>query len=137
MTPPLRSQWICFALRDGGSITCRFVTARRGWWEVDHGAYGVMRDDSYVPETIIAGWTEAPRSSLLLSFRDCYGNVRRVGRYATHEEAELAFTGFQAMPIPYVEPEDIANLALFLASDESRYITGQQIRVDIRWGTDM
>ncbi len=37
---------------------------------------------------------------------------------------------FQAMPIPYVEPEDIANLGVFLASDESRYITGQQIRVD-------
>ena len=32
--------------------------------------------------------------------------------------------------MPYVEPEDIANLAVFLASDESRYITGQQIRVD-------
>jgi len=34
------------------------------------------------------------------------------------------------MPVPYVEPVDVANLALFLASDESRYITGQQIRVD-------
>ncbi len=37
---------------------------------------------------------------------------------------------FQAMPIPYVEPVDISNLVLFLASDEARYITGQQIRVD-------
>jgi SDR family mycofactocin-dependent oxidoreductase len=45
-------------------------------------------------------------------------------------DAELAFTFFQAMPVPYVEPEDVANLALFLASDESRYITGQQIGVD-------
>ena len=27
-------------------------------------------------------------------------------------------------------PEDMANLGVFLASDESRYITGQQIRVD-------
>ena len=48
----------------------------------------------------------------------------------TREDAEPAFVHFQAMPIPYVEPEDIANLAVFLASDESRYITGQQIRVD-------
>ncbi|MGD1256969.1 mycofactocin-coupled SDR family oxidoreductase [Mycobacterium seoulense] len=48
----------------------------------------------------------------------------------TREDAEPAFTFFQAMPIPYIEPEDVANLAVFLASDESRYITGQQIRVD-------
>lgn len=48
----------------------------------------------------------------------------------TREDVEPAFTTFQAMPIPYVEPVDISNLMLFLASDESRYITGQQIRVD-------
>jgi NAD(P)-dependent dehydrogenase (short-subunit alcohol dehydrogenase family) len=43
---------------------------------------------------------------------------------------EPAFTFFQAMPIPYVEPVDISNMVLFLASDEARYVTGQQIRVD-------
>ena len=48
----------------------------------------------------------------------------------TREDAELTFAFFQAMPIPYVEPEDVANLALFLASDESRFITGQQIGID-------
>lgn len=52
------------------------------------------------------------------------------GKKPTREDVEPAFTYFQAMPIPYVEPEDIASLAVFLASDESRYITGQQIRVD-------
>jgi SDR family mycofactocin-dependent oxidoreductase len=52
------------------------------------------------------------------------------GKKPTREDALLAFTYFQAMPIPYVEPEDIANLGVFLASEESRYMTGQQIRVD-------
>jgi NAD(P)-dependent dehydrogenase (short-subunit alcohol dehydrogenase family) len=52
------------------------------------------------------------------------------GKKPTREDAEPAFSYFNAMPIPYVEPEDIANLGVFLASEESRYITGQHIRVD-------
>jgi NAD(P)-dependent dehydrogenase (short-subunit alcohol dehydrogenase family) len=50
--------------------------------------------------------------------------------HPTRADVESAFTMFQAMPIPYVEPVDISNVVLFLASDESRYLTGQQIRVD-------
>ena len=48
----------------------------------------------------------------------------------TREDAEPRFSYFQGMPIPYIEPVDCANLAVFLASEESRYITGQQIRID-------
>jgi SDR family mycofactocin-dependent oxidoreductase len=48
----------------------------------------------------------------------------------TREDVLPGFTQFNAMPIPYIEPVDVANLAVFLASDESRYITGQQIRID-------
>lgn len=48
----------------------------------------------------------------------------------TREDVEPAFTMFQAMPIPYVEPVDISNAVLYFASDESRYVTGQQLRVD-------
>jgi SDR family mycofactocin-dependent oxidoreductase len=59
-----------------------------------------------------------------------YGMFRPDLEHPTREDAEAAFTAFQAMPIPYVEPVDISNLVLFLASDEARYITGQQIRVD-------
>ena len=35
-----------------------------------------------------------------------------------------------ALPIPWVEPVDISNALLFLASDEARYITGVTLPVD-------
>ena len=57
-------------------------------------------------------------------------DLTQAGKQATRDDAEPLFTLFQAMPIPYIEPEDMASLGVFLASDESRYITGQQIRVD-------
>ena len=34
------------------------------------------------------------------------------------------------MPLPWIEPVDISNMVLFLASDEARYVTGMQMRVD-------
>jgi NAD(P)-dependent dehydrogenase (short-subunit alcohol dehydrogenase family) len=35
-----------------------------------------------------------------------------------------------ALPIPWVEPVDISNALVFLASDEARYITGVTLPVD-------
>jgi SDR family mycofactocin-dependent oxidoreductase len=46
------------------------------------------------------------------------------------EDVEESFRTTQPMPIPYVEPSDISNAVLFLASDESRYVTGLQMKVD-------
>jgi SDR family mycofactocin-dependent oxidoreductase len=48
----------------------------------------------------------------------------------TQADAEPVFYVQQAMKVPWVEPEDISNMVLFLASDEARYVTGTQQRVD-------
>ncbi|MEU4654902.1 mycofactocin-coupled SDR family oxidoreductase [Streptomyces sp. NPDC023723] len=48
----------------------------------------------------------------------------------TRAEVEPAFRTMQPMPISYIDPSDISNAVLFLASDESRYVTGLQLKVD-------
>ncbi|QKT11424.1 mycofactocin-coupled SDR family oxidoreductase [Rhodococcus sp. W8901] len=48
----------------------------------------------------------------------------------TAEDAKVTFPFMQAMPTPWVEPEDISHAVVYLASDESRFVTGQQLRVD-------
>jgi len=35
-----------------------------------------------------------------------------------------------ALPQPWVEPVDVSNAVLFLASDEARFITGVTLPVD-------
>ena len=48
----------------------------------------------------------------------------------TKESAEAAFKTINVLPVPWVEPVDISNAILFLASDEARYITGVTLPVD-------
>jgi SDR family mycofactocin-dependent oxidoreductase len=48
----------------------------------------------------------------------------------TLADATAGFQKMQPWPIPWVEPIDISNAVLFLASDESRYVTGLQMKVD-------
>jgi SDR family mycofactocin-dependent oxidoreductase len=46
------------------------------------------------------------------------------------EDLKLAAQFMHVLPIGWVEPVDISNAVLFLASDESRYITGLPVTVD-------
>jgi SDR family mycofactocin-dependent oxidoreductase len=51
------------------------------------------------------------------------------------QEYPAAFVGQNLLPIPWVEPVDIANAAVFLASDAGRYITGVTLPVDAGFST--
>ncbi len=48
----------------------------------------------------------------------------------TPESAAVAMQATNALPVPWVEPVDVSNAVLFLASDEGRYITGVTLPVD-------
>ena len=66
----------------------------------------------------------------LLHNVDVYRAFRPDLENPTREEAMVALPYMQAMPIPYIDPVDVSHLVAFLASDEARYITGMNIRID-------
>jgi SDR family mycofactocin-dependent oxidoreductase len=55
--------------------------------------------------------------------------------HPSREQAAAAFQGTHALPIPWVEPIDISNAVLWLASDEARYVTGVMLPVDAGFTT--
>ncbi len=48
----------------------------------------------------------------------------------TASDAAGVLTARHLLPVPWVEPVDVSNAVVFLASDQARYITGTQIVVD-------
>jgi SDR family mycofactocin-dependent oxidoreductase len=66
----------------------------------------------------------------MLQNEQMYRSFRPDLEHPTRADAEPVFGVQQAMKIPFVEPEDISNAVLWLASDEARYVTGMQLRVD-------
>ena len=51
----------------------------------------------------------------------------------TRENAAPAFESLHALPVAWVDPVDISNAVLWLASDEARYVTGVMLPVDAGW----
>lgn len=48
----------------------------------------------------------------------------------TKDVLESRFQAMNVLPIPWVEAVDISNAVLWLASDESRFVTGLELKVD-------
>jgi NAD(P)-dependent dehydrogenase (short-subunit alcohol dehydrogenase family) len=66
----------------------------------------------------------------MLQSQPMYNGFRPDLENPTKEDCMDSFPAMTAMGNPWVEPVDISNGVLFLASDEARYVTGLQLRVD-------
>jgi SDR family mycofactocin-dependent oxidoreductase len=49
----------------------------------------------------------------------------------SQDDFRLASAAYHALPSPWLEPEDVAELVLFLASDASKHMTGTSIPIDL------
>jgi NAD(P)-dependent dehydrogenase (short-subunit alcohol dehydrogenase family) len=48
----------------------------------------------------------------------------------TRQAFEETYRTLNALPVPWVEPVDVSNAVVWLASDEARYVTGTTLSVD-------
>jgi SDR family mycofactocin-dependent oxidoreductase len=69
-------------------------------------------------------------NSPMLQNDSTYRQFRRDLESPTREDAEPHFPVVHAMPVPYAEPDEISHAVVYFASDESRLVTGNQLRVD-------
>ncbi|SHN40068.1 mycofactocin-coupled SDR family oxidoreductase [Cryptosporangium aurantiacum] len=135
-------------LVDGGSIICTGSVAGLLSGKTDNPALGPGGIGYSLAKRTVASFVHdlslvlAPRSirvnaihptncnTEMLNSDVMYRQFRPDLAHPTRDDALRAFPAMNAMPVGYVEPADIAAMALFLVSDESRYVTGMQMRVD-------
>jgi (+)-trans-carveol dehydrogenase len=68
--------------------------------------------------------------TLMIQNETLYRQMRPDLDHPTRDDAAPVLQGMNALPIPWVDPVDISNAVLFLASDEARYVTGVTFPVD-------
>jgi (+)-trans-carveol dehydrogenase len=124
----------------GGSIILTSSTAGiRGfagfahYTAAKHGVVGLMR--SLMNEVATHGIrvnTLHPTSvdTDMIQNEDMYRLFEPDNPAPTRESFAAAHGSLNAMPVGWIEPVDVSNAVVWLASDESRYVTGAALPVD-------
>lgn len=126
--------------RGGGSIViASSIAGLRGlvgvshYTAAKHGVVGLMRSLSgeVAPYGIRVNTVHPTNVNTTMIQNPAVRKVFRPDRdEPTLDEFAEAARTMNMLPIPWVEPVDIANASLFLASDEARYITSVALPVD-------
>ncbi|WP_166908713.1 mycofactocin-coupled SDR family oxidoreductase [Mycobacterium sp. DL440] len=99
-----------------------------------HGVVGLMRSLAHdlAPHNIRVNSVHPTNVDTPLIQNDSVRSGFRpdLDRPPTRDEFAEAAMGMNLLTVPWVEPVDVANASLFLASDEARYITSVSLPVD-------
>ena len=98
-----------------------------------HGVVGIMRTlaNEFAQYSIRVNSVHPTAvNTIMIQNKEVWGLFDPANPNPTQDSAGEAFKSLNALPIPWVEPVDISNAILFLASDEARYITGVTLPVD-------
>jgi SDR family mycofactocin-dependent oxidoreductase len=98
-----------------------------------HGVVGIMRTigNEFGAQNIrVNSIHPTAVNTIMIQNPQVWGLFDPANPNPTRESAEAAFKTINVLPVPWVEPVDISNAILFLASDEARYVTGVTLPVD-------
>jgi (+)-trans-carveol dehydrogenase len=98
-----------------------------------HGVVGIMRTlaNEFAQHSIRVNSVHPTGvDTVMIQNEKTWGLFDPDNPHPTRETAEPVFASTNALPVPWVEPIDISNAILFLASEEARYITGVTLPVD-------
>jgi SDR family mycofactocin-dependent oxidoreductase len=98
-----------------------------------HGVVGLMRTLALelAPKFIRVNSIHPTQvDTLMIQNEATYRMFRPDLDHPTRADFESSSQAMNVLPIPWVDPVDISNAVLFLASDEARYITGVTLPID-------
>jgi (+)-trans-carveol dehydrogenase len=101
-----------------------------------HGVVGLMRtlaneagQYNIRVNAVLPGTTNTPLAMNSATYRLFRPDLEN----PTMDDVRETMQGLVLLPTPWVESEDITNAVLWLASDESRFVTGVDLPVDAGW----
>jgi SDR family mycofactocin-dependent oxidoreductase len=128
------------AAGNGGSIMfTSSIAGMRGYANLasyvasKHAIVGLMRAlaNELAEHAIRVNTVHPTNTATTMIFNDsAYKTFAPDLEHPTREDALEGFASINLFPVPWIEPDDISNAVVFLASDESRWVTGTQLPVD-------
>ena len=130
---------------DGGSIVLissalglRGMPNTGAYVAAKHGVVGLMKTLALelAPDRIRVNSVHPTNvDTPLIQNENTYRLFRPDLDHPTRDDVVEPFQGLNLLPIPWVEPEDVAQAVLYLVADSGRYLTGGTHRVDAGWNT--